>query len=129
MRSPPAISLHPLSCSCFYTRYFSALGIFGGSMRNEMLAASMSDTSPPPTQCNIPDGVATPTLVFAMSPEDADMNDKYRPFLLDVKTMKTDWISQLELDTVISMVRDDLSRTGKRVRILILYGSLTKRYN
>lgn len=60
--------------------------------------------------------------------DDADANCRYSPFLLEGDIMKTDWVSQLELNTVKKLALDDLSRTGKPLKILILYGSLSKRY-
>jgi arsenic resistance protein ArsH len=62
-----------------------------------------------------------------MSHDDA-ADSKYRPYLLESSIVEADWISQLELDAVAKMARDDLSKTGKPIRILILYGSLTRRY-
>jgi hypothetical protein len=46
---------------------------------------------------------------------------------MDESIMKNDWVSQLELRTVMKMAHDDLLKTGKRLRILVLYGSLRKR--
>lgn len=52
----------------------------------------------------------------------------YRPFLLDEQTRASDWISELELDTAEEMARQDLLATAQPLRILVLYGSLRKRY-
>lgn len=60
--------------------------------------------------------------------DDAAICSKYRPFLLDERVAKSDWISKLELDTVESMVQADLDATnGDRLRVLVLYGSLRAR--
>ena len=62
-------------------------------------------------------------------PEDQlDDNLRYEPFLLPERIRATDWISELELDTVAEMAREDLLRTGQPLRVLVLYGSLRKRY-
>ncbi len=42
--------------------------------------------------------------------------------------MSTDWISELELDTVADLARHDLLTTAQPLRVLVLYGSLRKRY-
>ncbi len=52
---------------------------------------------------------------------------RYRPFILDPKVAKNDWVSKLELGTVAKMAYEDLERTGERLSILLLYGSLRKR--
>lgn len=53
----------------------------------------------------------------------------YRPFLLDEQIRASDWISELELDTAEEMARQDLLATAQPLRILVLYGSLRKRYD
>ncbi|KAL8675916.1 MAG: hypothetical protein Q9186_007504, partial [Xanthomendoza sp. 1 TL-2023] len=66
---------------------------------------------------------------LAIRPEDDDHNirTKYRPFLLDTATSESDWISQLELSTVTQMAEADLIKTGERIKVLVLTGSLRKR--
>lgn len=60
--------------------------------------------------------------------DDASTRHKYRPFLLDERVAKNDWISKLELDTVEDMVQSDLAATGgDRIRVLVLFGSLRSR--
>lgn len=53
----------------------------------------------------------------------------YEPYLLPAHIMHSDWVGQLELNTVTQLASADLSKTNKRLRILILYGSLTRRYD
>jgi hypothetical protein len=69
-----------------------------------------------------------PQLAIAASEDDAEIRTKYRPFLLDPEVEATDWISQLELDTAISTSSADIEKTGARLKVLVLYGSLRKRY-
>lgn len=59
--------------------------------------------------------------------EDAEFRKRYRPFLLDDNIQDTDWVSQLELATVTKMVEEDIQKTGQRLRVLVLYGSLRQR--
>lgn len=69
-----------------------------------------------------------PQLAISAADDDAEIRTKYRPFLLDPEGEAIDWISQLELDTVISISSADIEKTGSRLKILVLYGSLRKRY-
>jgi hypothetical protein len=59
--------------------------------------------------------------------DDAVVRVKYRPFLLSDEVYRSDWISRLELATVTELAYNDLLRTGSRLKVLILYGSLRKR--
>jgi arsenic resistance protein ArsH len=68
-----------------------------------------------------------PQLAISEADDEPEIRAKYRPFLLDPEIEEADWISELELDTTISMAEANLQKTGKRLRILVLYGSLRKR--
>lgn len=69
------------------------------------------------------------SAVASTEPEnEEDYDARYRPFLLDDRTRSTDWISALELDTVTKMAQQDLLATGQPLRVLVLYGSLRRRY-
>lgn len=72
-----------------------------------------------------------PESAFAKldSEDPPDYQARYKPFLLDEKTTSTDWVSELELDNVIDMAERDLLATAQPLRILVLYGSLRKRYD
>jgi arsenical resistance protein ArsH len=67
------------------------------------------------------------TLAIPAKSEDPEFRKRYRPFLLDDIVRNTDWISQLELATITKLAEEDIERTGERVRVLVLYGSLRKR--
>jgi arsenical resistance protein ArsH len=67
-------------------------------------------------------------LAISEKEDDLEIRSKYRPFLLDPEVESTDWISELELETAIDMAEVDLAKTGSRLKILVLYGSLRKRY-
>jgi arsenic resistance protein ArsH len=69
-----------------------------------------------------------PNIAISAAEDDAEIRKKYRPFLLDPEIESTDWISKLELDTVIDIAEKDLEKTGSRLKVLVLYGSLRKRY-
>jgi arsenic resistance protein ArsH len=51
----------------------------------------------------------------------------YRPFLLNPEVTSTDWISKLELSTVAKLAEEDLQKSGERLKVLVLYGSLRER--
>ncbi|KAK6517485.1 hypothetical protein TWF281_004137 [Arthrobotrys megalospora] len=53
---------------------------------------------------------------------------EYRPFLLDPEVACSDWVSRLELDSVMGMVRDEVFSKGEeRLKVLVIYGSLRAR--
>ncbi|PMD33281.1 arsenate resistance ArsH [Hyaloscypha variabilis F] len=68
-----------------------------------------------------------PELAISAAEDDLEIREKYRPFLLDPEVEATDWVSQLELDTAISMAQADIEKTSSRLKVLVLYGSLRKR--
>lgn len=68
------------------------------------------------------------SLGISSKEDDTEIRSKYRPFLLDEETAKHDWVSKLELDTVSSIASTDFLNTGSRLKVLVLYGSLRKRY-
>lgn len=59
--------------------------------------------------------------------DDKEVRDRYRPFILGPQVESTDWVSRLELATVTELASEHLIRTGERLRVLVLYGSLRKR--
>ena len=68
-----------------------------------------------------------PQLAISKAEDDPDIRAKYRPFLLDPEVEATDWISQLELETIIAMAEENMAKTESRLKVLVLYGSLRKR--
>ncbi|KAH8700204.1 arsenic resistance protein ArsH [Talaromyces proteolyticus] len=58
--------------------------------------------------------------------DSAEIRQKYRPFILNDNTA-TDWVDQLELHTVLNMAERHVRDTKKRLKVLVLYGSLRKR--
>ncbi|GFG26635.1 FMN-dependent NADPH-azoreductase [Aspergillus udagawae] len=67
------------------------------------------------------------TLAIPESEDDWKIREKYRPFLLNPQQAAEDWANRLELDTVLDMAAEDLKATQKRMKVLVLYGSLRKR--
>lgn len=70
-------------------------------------------------------------LSWAIPPEQDDdqIRKTYRPFLLDDTVANQDWIARLELSTVLKMVDEHVIKTGgDRLKILVLHGSMRKRY-
>ncbi|KFY03569.1 hypothetical protein V490_00132 [Pseudogymnoascus sp. VKM F-3557] len=59
--------------------------------------------------------------------DDETIRKVYRPFLLSPEITSRDWISKLELSTVVKLAEDDFQKTGERLKVLVLYGSLRKR--
>lgn len=59
--------------------------------------------------------------------DEPGIREKYRPFLLDKEDNKADWVDDLELDTVTKMAAENMQRTGERLKVLVLYGSLRQR--
>lgn len=70
---------------------------------------------------------STKSLAITENNDDAEVRAKYRPYLLDPNIVSNDWVSKLELSTVIQMAEADLKATGERLRVLVLYGSLRNR--
>ena len=77
------------------------------------------------------------TLAIPESEDDPSIRAKYRPFLLPSAVESSDWISQLELSTVLKLSAaaihppsNDANKAGQaqnRLKVLVLYGSLRKR--
>ena len=59
--------------------------------------------------------------------DDPGIRERYRPFLLDKEGNKADWVDDLELGTVITMAAENMQRTGDRLKVLVLFGSLRQR--
>ena len=67
------------------------------------------------------------SLAISEHNDDADIRKKYRPFILDTKSSTSDWTESLELSTVMKMAEQDLEKSGERVKVLVLFGSLRER--
>ena len=67
------------------------------------------------------------SLAIAEHDDEPQIRRKYRPFLLDAQTTISDWVSELELNTAMDMAARDLERTGERLKIMVLFGSLRPR--
>lgn len=60
--------------------------------------------------------------------DDPGIRQRYRPFLLDKEGDKADWVDDLELGTVMTMAAENMQRTGDRLKVLVLFGSLRQRW-
>ena len=60
--------------------------------------------------------------------DDPGIRERYRPFLLDKEGDKADWVDDLELGTVMTMAAENMQRTGDRLKVLVLFGSLRQRW-
>lgn len=68
------------------------------------------------------------SFAIPQSQDDAEIREKYRPFILDEETSKSDWVSQLELSTTLKMVESQILNNGQdRLRVLVLHGSMRNR--
>ncbi|KFY31387.1 hypothetical protein V493_01157 [Pseudogymnoascus sp. VKM F-4281 (FW-2241)] len=67
------------------------------------------------------------SLALSETEDDETIRKVYRPYLLSPEITSRDWISKLELSTVVKLAEDDFQKTGERLKVLVLYGSLRKR--
>lgn len=67
------------------------------------------------------------SISLSAEQDDAAIRAKYRPFLQHPEPGAADWVAELELDTATAMAREDFEKTGSRLKVLVLYGSLRKR--
>jgi len=68
------------------------------------------------------------SFAIAEDEDDAEIRNRYRPFLLSDSHAADDWITSLELSTALKMVKNEILDKGQdRLRILVLYGSLRTR--
>ncbi|KAF2854263.1 arsenate resistance ArsH [Plenodomus tracheiphilus IPT5] len=68
------------------------------------------------------------SLAIPAAEDDASIRTSYRPFLLEDTAAEDDWITQLELSTVLKMVDLKVLKSGEeRIKVLVLYGSLRER--
>lgn len=68
------------------------------------------------------------SLAIPESDDDPEIRKKYRPFLLDQDAQATDCVSKLELSTALKLSEASLEASGCNLQILVLYGSLGRRY-
>jgi hypothetical protein len=68
------------------------------------------------------------SLAIPITTDDDEIRKRYRPFCLDPAVEASDWVSRLELATAAKMAAQDIERTGERLQILVLFGSLRQRY-
>jgi len=68
------------------------------------------------------------SLALTEAEDDATIRENYRPFILSPHITSNDWISKLELSTATRLAEEDIRKTGERLKVLVLYGSLRQRY-
>ena len=69
------------------------------------------------------------SLAIPAEEDDSAKRKAYRPFILEDEITNNDWVAKLELSTVTQMASEDIERTGERIKVLVLTGSLRKRYS
>jgi arsenic resistance protein ArsH len=68
------------------------------------------------------------SLAMLEHEDDPVVRRLYRPFLLEDNVAKSDWISTLELSTVLKLAQENMLTPGNdRLKVLVLFGSLRKR--
>lgn len=67
----------------------------------------------------------TQSLALPETEDDIQIRQQYRPFLAD--QTDDDWVSKLELTTVLDLAAKDIALTNRRLKVLVLYGSLRRR--
>ena len=67
------------------------------------------------------------SLAIPAAEDEVGVRTNYRPFLLDPVVAEDDWVAKLELATVTEMAQRDFIKTGSRLKVLVLYGSLRQR--
>lgn len=69
------------------------------------------------------------SLAPTSATDDPEVRSTYRPFIQDDASPSQDWVSQLELSTVLKMVDQQVLQGGQdRLKVLVVYGSMRKRY-
>lgn len=66
------------------------------------------------------------SLAVPEGEDDAGIRRMYRPFIFNDEAAE-DWVSNLELATVLDMAQKNLWNTKQRLKVLVLYGSLRRR--
>lgn len=92
-----------------------------GDLNNSHAGRTAVELTPDPA-------LAYRSLAIDPSDDPSEVREKYRPFILEDKHIKDDWVAELELSTAIQMVQSEILDKGlDRLRILVLYGSLRSR--
>jgi arsenic resistance protein ArsH len=80
-------------------------------------------------QLNVDQSYLGRSFAVSASADDAETRKSYRPFLIADKIASDDWIAKLELSTVLKMMDEELEKNGgDRLKVMVLYGSMRKRY-
>lgn len=135
----PAITPQPhLPFARSPTRLRGAVQAEGMSTRHDAKSANgvtttngdLNNTSSAraPKRPKIDPAFAFRSLAISITTDDDEVRQRYRPFLLDPAVEASDWVSRLELATAVKMAAQDIERTGERLRVLVLFGSLRQRY-
>jgi arsenic resistance protein ArsH len=95
--------------------------VANGDLNNTAAERSRAHVTADPAYRNV-------SLAIPAAQDEASVRKSYRPFLQDDAVSDEDWVSQLELSTVLKMVDLDVLKKGdERLRVLVLYGSMRKR--
>ncbi|TID24840.1 arsenate resistance ArsH [Venturia nashicola] len=89
---------------------------------------NVSSMRSPTRELEVDDAYLNKSLALPKSEDEVEIREKYRPFLQSQHVTENDWISKLELSTVLKMSEEDIEISGEgRLKVMVLYGSLRKR--
>lgn len=68
------------------------------------------------------------SLAIPEQEDEIEVREKYRPYLLSEDVTSNDWISNVELSTVLKLSEENIKSSGEgRLKVLVLYGSMRNR--
>lgn len=104
------------------TRPISGSIITNGDLNN------VSSMRAPTRESKVDEAYLNISLAIPELEDETEIREKYRPFLQSDNITKNDWISKLELSTVLKMSKEDIKNSGEgRLKVMVLYGSMRKR--
>lgn len=90
---------------------------------------NVSSMRAPTRELKVDESYSRKSLAIPESEDETEIRDKYRSFLLPKNVTESDWISSLELSTVLKMSEEDIKESGEgRLKVMVLYGSMRKRW-
>lgn len=103
---------------------------------NNIVAAAMNGHTPSPSLAKMDASISSSSspesssrsLAIPESEDAREIREEYRPFILSTEKPEDDWVNDLELDSVMDLMENQLrSPGGARLKVLVLYGSLRRR--
>lgn len=89
---------------------------------------NVSSMRAPTRELKIDETYLNKSLAIPESEDEIDIRERYRPFLQSENVTMSDWISKLELTTVLKMSEEEIENSVEgRLKVMVLYGSMRKR--